>query len=264
MDKRKYLLLTTALIVAITLTPGCVINKLRAKASLNDGAREFNKGRYEAAQEKFEFAMKLSPDLANAQLFYARALNSRFDQELTEDLGLKAIEAYETIIKSNQSNHDAVDKALAFQANVYETLARVAPDKADLYTEKGRETVLKRGELPGASASTKAIVYHKIGADYWEECYRQVSAPYIARKQPIPPEAQERMKDLIRKAHEYLNKAIAVDPQYADAYFYEKLVFLEELKVETNPTKQNVLKEQVKKMEDTYLQLQKQKTQQSS
>lgn len=248
----------------VALTPGCVINKLRAKASLNDGAREFNKGRYEAAQQKFEFAMKLSPDLANAQLFYARAINSRFDQELSEDLGLKAIEAYETIIRNNQSNHDAVDKALAFQANVYESLARVAPDKADLYKEKSRETILKRGELPGATSNTKAIVYHKLGADYWHECYHEVSAPYLVRRQPIPPEAQEKMKELIRRAHEYLNKAIAVDPQYADAYFYEKLVFLEELKVETNPTKQNELKAQVKKMEDTYLQLQKQKTQQSS
>jgi tetratricopeptide (TPR) repeat protein len=252
------------LVVAVALTPGCVINKLRAKASLNDGAREFNKGRYEAAQEKFEFAMKLSPDLPNAQLFYARALNSRFDQELSEDLGLKAIEAYEAIIRDNQSNYDAVDKALAFQANVYESLSRVAADKEALYKEKSRETILKRGELPGATANTKAIVYHKLGADYWDECYHDVSAPYILRKQPIPPEAQEKMKTLIRKAHEYLNKAISVDAQYADAYFYEKLVFLEELKIETNPAKQNELKAQVKKMEDTYLQIQKQKTQQSS
>ena len=252
------------MMAAVALTSGCVINKLRAKASLNDGAREFNKGRYEAAQEKFEFALKLSPELANAQLFYARAINSRFDQELNEDMGLKAIEAYEAIIRNNQSNHDAVDKALAFQSSVYDSLSRVAPDKAELYKEKSRETILKRGELPGATSNTKALVYHKLGADYWHECYHEVSAPYIVRKQPIPPEAQEKMKELIRKAHEYLNKAIAVEPQYADAYFYEKLVFLEELKVETNPTKQNELKAQVKKMEDTYLQLQKQKTQQSS
>jgi tetratricopeptide (TPR) repeat protein len=264
LDKKKFFLLTMALVGAMAFSQGCVINKLRAKASLNDGAREFNKGRYEAAQEKFEFAMKLSPDLANAQLFYARALNSRFDQELTEDLGLKAIEAYETIIRSNQSDHDAVDKALAFQSSVYDSLSRVSPDKSELYKEKSRETILKRGELPGATANTKAIVYHKLGADYWHECYHEVSAPYIARRQPIPPEAQEKMKALIRKAHEYLNKAISVDPQYADAYFYEKLVLLEELKLETNPAKQNELKAQVKKLEDLYLQLQKQKQQQSS
>ena len=35
------------------------------------------------------------------------------------------------------------------------------------------------------------------------------------------------MKPLAQKAHEYLQKAISVDPNYANAWFYEKLVYID-------------------------------------
>jgi tetratricopeptide (TPR) repeat protein len=251
------------LLALLTLTPGCVINKLRAKNSLNEGVREFNKGKYEIAEEKFKFAMELSPELANAQLFYARALNARFDQALTEDLGLKAIEAYENIIKNNPSDHAALDKSLAFQANVYDQLSRSVDDKGELYKGKYRETLLRRGELPAASQKTKADVYYTLGVDYWDEGYK-MHASYSSRKLPIPPEILEKMKPRIQKAHEYLNKTLAVDPLYADAFFYEKLVFLDEIKVETNPARKKDLEADALRMQDKYLQIQKQKQQQAS
>ena len=98
------------LLVALT-TPGCgVINSLRAKNALNDGVREYNKGKFEPAQKQFEHALDLSPDLVNAQLYKARALNARFDSDLSENLAKETIEAYDQIIKKNPDNHDAVDQ----------------------------------------------------------------------------------------------------------------------------------------------------------
>ena len=107
------------------MTPGCgVVNSLRAKNSLNDGVREFNKGKYQLAEEKFAHALELNPDLTNAQLFYARALNAQFDQNLTDELGKKTIDAYDEIINKNQDKPDVVDQALAFKANIYSQLTQ--------------------------------------------------------------------------------------------------------------------------------------------
>jgi len=82
--KTSSLIVLLVLLAMVLLTPGCgVVNSLRAKNSLNDGVREFNKGKYQVAEEKFLHALELDPDLTNAQLFYARALNAQFDQHLT-------------------------------------------------------------------------------------------------------------------------------------------------------------------------------------
>ena len=54
MKKLSNLILLLALLSLVAATQGCgVINKLRAKDSLNEGVRDFNKGRYEEAEGKF-------------------------------------------------------------------------------------------------------------------------------------------------------------------------------------------------------------------
>jgi Tfp pilus assembly protein PilF len=124
----------TALLVIVGLVvgmSGCgFINKLRAKNSLNEGVRAFNGGHYDQAQDLFADALKYNPDNSDAQLFYARAINARFEQKQTEELGLKALDAYQNIINRNQNNPKSVDQALAFEAKTYEDLANAIPEKA--------------------------------------------------------------------------------------------------------------------------------------
>lgn len=254
--KRKHNLAPLLALLAFVLaTPGCgVVNKLRAKDSLNDGVREFNKGKFDIAQEKFARALELSPELTNAQLFYARALNSQFDQNLTEDLGRKTIAAYDDIIARNQNNAEAVDQSLAFKANVYEKMASINPDKAEEYKQLQRETLIKRAELPSATDKAKADVYYTLGVGYWKESY-DMNAGYMLKKQPIPPEVLTKMKPLISKAHEMLQKAISIQPDYANAWFYEKLVYIEEAKVD--PSRLKEFDAKARAMQDKYTAIQK-------
>ena len=254
--KREYkLALLPGLLVLVMATPGCgVINRLRAKDALNNGVREFNKGKFDLAQEKFAQALELSPDLTNAQLFYARALNSQFDQNLTEDLGKKTVQAYDDIIAKNRNNAEVVDQSLAFKANVYEKMASINPDKSEEYKQLQRDTLITRAELPSATTRAKADVYYTLGVGYWKESY-DMNAGYLLKKQPIPPDVIGKMKPIIGKAHEMLQKAISVDPGYANAWFYEKLVYLEELKVD--PGRQKELAAKVNDMQEKYNQIQK-------
>lgn len=263
MNSRNKIMLGLGVLVLVAATPGCgIINQLRAKDTLNEGVRQFNTGKYDLAEQKFKRALELSPEMGNAQLFYARALNAQFEQNLTEDLGLKTVAAYDDIIKTAGNDHESVDRALAFQSGVYDKLIAASPDKAEEYRQKRREGLLKRAELPGATPKTKADVYYTLGESYWRESYNLNSA-YVTKKQPIPPPVLEKMKPLVQKAHEYLQKAVSVEPEYANAYFYEKLVFLEELKFETNPARQKELAAKVTEMQNRYTKLQEESQKQA-
>ena len=252
-----------ALAAACTLAPGCgFVNQLRAKDNLNEGVRDFNKGRYESARERFHRALELNPDNANAQLFYARAVNALFDQNLTEDLGTETLRAYQVIIDRNPDNTKAVDTALSLRARVFEQMAGIDISRAEEYKQQQRDALLARANLPISDTKTKAAVYYTIGQGYWAECYHGQSKRYLKPGPPgkpqeqmtIPPDVQAKMRALIMKAHEYLQKAIATQPDYANAWIYEKLVYMEELKIETNPARRKELEAKRDEAQEKYKQ----------
>ena len=260
-NKLLALVVLAAVAILICSLSGCgLVNKLRAKNNLNEGVRNFNSGKYDIAQDRFQDAMELDPDSANAQLFYARAVNARFDQKQTPEFGLKALDAYEKIIANNKDNPQTVDKALAFESKVYDQLASLSPDKADEYKQKSRELLLKRADIASGpdAATTKAAVYYTIGQAYWQESYG-ISKMYTKTLpggqlnfQPPPAEQQDKMREAILKGHEYLQKALSVKPDYADAYAYEKLLYIEEYKLEQNPAKKQELLNKEKEAGDTF------------
>ena len=267
MNRRQNAITLLALLALTLATPGCgLINKLRAKDTLNEGVREFNKGHYEAAEQKFARALELSPDLNNARLFYARAVNARFDQSLVEEQGLKTIQAYNEIIANNPNDEKAIDTAMAFQANVYNQLAKAVPEKAEEYKQKYRETLLKRADLPSATQQVKADVNYTLGVNYWEEAYA-LDQQYITKSppQPIPPDKVEKIRPLVQKAHEYLERAISIDPNYANAYFYSKLAYLQDSYIDPTPEGKKKALAKADEMQKKYLEIQdKQKEQAAS
>jgi tetratricopeptide (TPR) repeat protein len=254
--------LLTGLLALVLVAPGCgVVNKLRAKNSLNEGVREFNKGKYQTAEDKFAHSLDLSPDLTNAQLYYAQAIKAQFGQNLSEDLGNKTIAAYDNVINKNQGDDAAVDQALAYKASIYDQMTRVNPDKAAEFKRLQRETLEKRANLSSANSKTKADVYYTLGVSYWKESY-DMNAGYLQHGRAVPPEILEKMKPLVQKAHEYLQRTISIDPNYANAWFYEKLVYIEELKYSTG--RQNELKAKIDEMQEKYLTMQRQQQAQAA
>jgi tetratricopeptide (TPR) repeat protein len=243
MNKKYGLIALAVLVVAlVAMTPGCsLVNKLRAKNDLNEGVREFNRGRFDLAQQRFETALDLNPENIDARLFYSRTLNARFEQKQTEEAGLKAANSYESIIKQTKDGK-AVDQALAFESRVFEQLATINPEKAEDYKNKQYELLLKRAELPSADEKTKAAVYYTIGRDYWQQAYN-TSKQYMTvvggtvQQKPIPSATVEKLKPLVTKAHEYLSKAISHEPDYADAWAINKLTYIQDKMIETNPAK---------------------------
>jgi tetratricopeptide (TPR) repeat protein len=257
-NRKHNLALLLALLVVVAAAPGCgVVNNLRAKNSLNDGVRAYNQGKFDLAQQKFEWALELSPENTNAQLFYARALIARFDQTQEEKLGLETIKAYTNIIAKNPDNAEAIDQSLAFSAKVYDDLARIVPDKRDMYEQTRRETLLKRANMPSATAQTKADVHYTLGVGYWEKAYA-LDSHYVTKNQPIPPDIIEKVRPLAQKAHEHLQQAISVKPDYANAYFYEKLAYLQDVYINSDQARKKEFQALAIKSQDKYLEIQKQ------
>ena len=258
MKRIQKLAVILALAALAVATPGCgLVNSLRAKDSLNDGVRAFNQGKFDVAQKKFEFALELRPDNTNAQLFYARALSARFDQGQEENLGLKTIAAYDNIVKQNPNSPEAIDQALAFKAKVYEDLASLVPEKSAEYDQTRRATLLKRADLPSATAQTKADVHYTLGVEYWKKAYA-LDASWVTHNQSVPPEVAEKAKPLAQKAHEHLQQALAVKPDYANAYYYEKLSYLQDMYCDPNTAKKKEFLAKATQAQEKYGELQKQ------
>jgi hypothetical protein len=108
-----------ALLVAlVAVSGGCtLINRVRAKNALNEGARAYRDGRFPDAEEKFRTAFELDPSQKNAPLFIARAVQQQFKPGVTtpENLavGEKAVAAYQDILDRDPGNEDAY-KAIVF------------------------------------------------------------------------------------------------------------------------------------------------------
>jgi hypothetical protein len=108
-----------ALLAAIVVsTGGCsLVNRVRAKNALNEGARAYRDGRFADAEARFRYSYELDPTQKNAPLFIARAVQQQYKPgvQAPENLavGEKAIAAYQDILNNDPSNEDAY-RAIVF------------------------------------------------------------------------------------------------------------------------------------------------------
>ena len=108
-----------SLLVALVATAGgcTLVNRVRAKNALNEGARDYREGNFAAAEAKFRTAYELDPTQKNAPLFIARAVQQQYKPGVqTPDniaIGERAVAAYQEILKNDPANDDAY-KAVVF------------------------------------------------------------------------------------------------------------------------------------------------------
>ena len=101
------------LLITLTATSsGCgVINRIRAKNELNEGAGAYKAGKFVEAQQHFEKALELDPEQQNAPIFIARAIHAQYRPGVLtpENIALAktAIAAYQKVITNDPSNDDA-------------------------------------------------------------------------------------------------------------------------------------------------------------
>src|SRR5207237_10162791 len=95
-----------ALLVALVATSGgcALVNRVRAKNALNEGARAYREGQFAEAETKFRTAYELDPTQKNAPLFIARAIQQQYKPGVNTPENLSV---GERAIKASQ---DTLDK----------------------------------------------------------------------------------------------------------------------------------------------------------
>ncbi|QUV85696.1 lipopolysaccharide assembly protein LapB [Chloracidobacterium aggregatum] len=241
---------------------GC--NKLIAKDLLNQGAREYNKGRYEKAEKIFKEAIERDPDFLQAKLFYATAIRSRVNNEDGEEqakAARQAIEAYKELLKpENESRLKERDRdqTYAFIADLYKTL-----DDQKSY----QEWLKKRADLPGQKPTTKAECLYSIGVIYWNEATKisrkyetQVPGklPEVAKPDKWKKEDIDALQQAVQTGLKYIEEAIAADPRYANAYSYKSLLLKEQAKATADPQVVNQLERSAQEAVEKFQELNRQ------
>jgi len=268
--------LLALLLTAVVSLQGCgLVNKLRAKNELNEGVRTFNKGKYEESKTIFEQALEYDPDNVNARFFYAMSVNALFEKSLNSQevdksgsvqLGQQTIAAFQKVYDGS-TDLKFKDRAISFMAKAYKSLRDQVydPKKDKTQYDEARAKYLgyleQRSDLPGQTNEVKAQMYYTIADDYWKEAHEVIEG--YAKKDPATPAAPPTYPDLpadkmpqinaaIAKSHEYMQKAISMDPNYPEPYLGEKLLYLEEVKLTTDTTKRDAIRANVEKWDEQY------------
>jgi tetratricopeptide (TPR) repeat protein len=192
-------------LLSIIAFQGCT--KLKARDSLNKGVRAFRVAKYETAVEHFKSAVDLDPELLNAHLYLATAYAAQYvpggESPENKTLGQEAIKAFETVLQKDPKNLGSV-KGIA---GIYFQMKQL---------EKAKEFHMKAAELE----PTNPDPYYSVGNINWLLCYD--------KSNPLPP---ARKAELVEEGLKYLNKAIEIDPNYYNAYFYMNLLYRQKAQV---------------------------------
>lgn len=231
--KLVVLLLVAASTAALS---GCgVVNRIRAKNALNEGARAYKDGRFDEAEQKFRTALELDPDQKNAPLFIARAVHQQYkpgvDTPENKAKAERAIDAYKEILKIDQNNEDAYN-AIAY---IYRQMRE---------TGKEEEWLLQRARNEGARPEKRSDAYMILASKQWQctnditeqkqnkETIDKGSAGVIVQyKKPADQAEFDRAMGCVQKGLELVNNAIQLNKDNPSAWAYKTNLLRERVKL---------------------------------
>lgn len=205
------------LIAALLLcASGCgVVNNIRAKSELNDGARAYGAGQFSVAQDHFQKALEFNPEQKNAPFFIARSIHAQFKPgvDTQENMGkaTSAIEAYQKVLQQDPNNEEAY-KAVA---SLYGTLKE---------EDKQRDWIMQRannGNLPADKrsdaytylASAKATCSNTITElPANKPVVQKEGKTLVQYRKPQDPKDFDTAMQCTTDGMELVNKAIGLDP----------------------------------------------------
>ncbi len=254
----------TAIMGVALVSSGCeYASKIIAKDKLNQGAILYNQGRMKEAQQFFRDALSWDDKNAVGQLFLGATLVKDYKNLSGDERTKVANEALETYKKAldlvgNQCRNR--DNAISYIATIYDDL-----DKKDEW----REWILKRGEGECATKDIQATTYYTVAVNYWTCSYDQTTRyqekgaqdPFHYRNMDYPAAVADKQKAeaCATKGLEYIEKALAVDPEYVEAMFYKGLLYRQQQMLTKEEAKRKELGDLAKKISDEAVALQQKK-----
>jgi beta-lactamase regulating signal transducer with metallopeptidase domain len=176
----------------------------RAIDNLNKGRRAFEETRYESATTYFQEALRLAPNLTEAELYLGRSYARRFVPESksrdNQDYADNAVRIFEDVLK----NHPDNTGALAALADISFTRTQVG---------KAHESYVRLAQLE----PLQPVWFYALGVTDWILAFD--------KEQPLPADEKARTID---EGLRNIDVALALAPDYANAMTYKNLLLREE------------------------------------
>ena len=228
---------TSAVALTAILSLGCEkqINFFKARNELNHGVRAFASADYAGAAERFEAALELDPELADAKTYGAYAYMMQFIPGGTspENMAMadKAISGFNEVLaeKPNDKLATTLLASLYFNMNEFEKAEEWHRKRIKILEDEAAAD--PEAEIDPAAAES----YYTIGVIKWTQSYepRLEARANLGMKpeDPGPISDEEVRQELAQEAVpaieeglEALNRALEINPDYADAMAYLNLL----------------------------------------
>jgi len=237
---------TGAVCGLLILLSATACNKFQSRSEIRSGNESFRVGKYDTALARYNRALQLDPGekkifknigLAYMGMYQPGSKHPK-DMEYAQkaiDYLKKYIEAFPDDKKAPEYlvtmylNASRVDDALSFfqaysqkhpnDAKARETMANLYFQKADF--PKGVQMMEEAMRITGPKKET----YETIGAQAWDKAHN------------YPDLNDEQRQQVITQGIDAENKALAIDPNYAEALAFINLLYREQARIDqrTNP-----------------------------
>ncbi len=212
-----------AIALLVSLSTGCgMVNRIRAKNSLNEGAKAYRAGDYKMAEQKFRESYELDPTQKNAPTLIARAIMQQYKPGVEKPENAQkaqaALEEYQKILGNDPNNEEA------FNAIVY--LYRQMKNE-----EKEREWLVQRANLSTVPNEKRAVANIILASKQWDCAYEiteqkdnKQTDPVKATIKYVKPANQadfEKALGCVREGLKLAEQAISLDAANPNAWSYK-------------------------------------------
>lgn len=226
--------LSLLLLTGLAATSSCgYVYKVIGKDKLNQGILKYNQGKTDEAMAFFESASTFIPEKPEVwsclgAVWYKRMKGA--SKEEHAQFAQKALDAYSKALETAGSDCKIRDNSIGYIATIHDELG---------HADENRTWLLKRTDGECATPDIKAGTYYSIGVKYWQCAYDEstryadkakiATDAFHVRNFYHPPD-KAKFDDCLAKAFEYIEKAISVNPEYAEAWSYKSLLYREKQK----------------------------------
>jgi len=213
------------LLVVTVATSGCsIVNNIRAKNQLNEGAAAYKAGRFAEAQMHFQSAHELDPSQQNAPLFIARAIHAHYrpgvDTPENVAKAQEAIVAYRKVLDGNPGDDNAYNSV----AYLYRQLKE---------EQREEEWLMTRANLDSAPKEKRSDAYTVLASKQWncsyditeqkenKETIDKANVVVVQYKKPKDQAEFDKARNCTMKGLELSNKAIELNANNSSAWSYK-------------------------------------------
>ncbi|MGH9520633.1 MAG: tetratricopeptide repeat protein [Terriglobales bacterium] len=227
---KTYLQISLLVLLAGVLFAASGCQQLEARDQLNRGVTNYKAAQFNQAIENFQKAIQLDPSLINAKLYLATAYQSQFVPGAPSDDNMKlaqeAMDEYKVVLAQDGKN-----------ANAIAGLARLNYDMGNLDDAAGfyKQLLSVQPSDPTAYYTLGAIAFQKthkgLLAARQSLGITDINAPLVPEKKATAnarkmcDNLKQEDSDTINDGIDQLNKALQLNPTYADAMTYLNLLY---------------------------------------